>query len=159
MAWSTSTPPKGIVLHRVILGAHEASHFLAFRHAGVKVKEVVIHKNGDGRNLVDDDTVKPKQWPGFLVALLAGPAGERYWCDQHGVPLPDYAAKYQGDRDTFHECRDQALNLDLPRRYHNQVRDLTERKAAEQGLRIVRARFRETCKLAEQLARRGRLYV
>lgn len=149
MPWFTRNPPRGIEIPRLITAAHEIGHYIAFQHAGVKVLQCALDDDGEGgANLVDDPA--EDQHHGYLVAVMAGAAGEKLWCETFGQRLPKYCkdgSSYQGDRDEFqrHQRRNRA------------ARGISTRTAERRARVILCDNAKRFRKLTEILARDGEL--
>lgn len=153
MVWFTRKPPGGIEIPRLILAAHEIGHYLAFREAGVPVLAVRMQKHGefDAFNLVGDPELDQNH--GYMVALMAGVAGERYWCEAYGQRLPRHCrdgTTFKGDLKEFKAHARQ-------NRFDTALRGLSHRKAIRLAHGIVRDNAKRFRALTEQLARDGEL--
>lgn len=155
MVWFTKKPPVGIHIPDLIRASHEIGHYIAFCEAGARVTQCEIDLDGDdGFNLVDDPG--DDQHFGYLVATMAGAAGERYWCDVYGQKLPAYCrdgTSWSGDRSIFKKHQRKIRRLD-PVAYR-----LSQGKAIRLATAILRDNAKRFRSLTEQLAVDGELQL
>lgn len=154
MVWFTKKPPRGIAIPKLIIAAHEIGHYLAFREAGITVLRCMIDlaEGGDGFNTVDEPA--DGQHHGYLVGVMAGVAGERYWCDLYGQRLPDHCRDGTSIRGDSKEFRSHKWAV----RRTGEVRGFfSERKAIREAHDLLRDNTKQFRALTELLAVDGEL--
>lgn len=152
MVWFTRTPPRGIAIPTLIMAAHEIGHYIAFREADISVLRVEIGPDGEGGfNSVEDPDFDQNR--GYLVAVMAGAAGERLWCETFGQELPRHCRN-------GHSLSEDRPEFTAHKRKHRRdttLRGLSERKAIREARIILRDNAKRFRNLTEQLAVDGAL--
>ncbi|MDT8916230.1 hypothetical protein [Amycolatopsis sp. PS_44_ISF1] len=133
---------------RLAAAAHELAHAIGFRRAGVSITEIRVKGRGAAVHgwVYVPGNQKIRDPRGYLVAVMAGRAGDLRWADEHGQhPLPARTCD-----DDMTEARKLLREWELKK-------DHSKRELQVAARSLVRAHWRHIVRLVPELAAHGRL--